>query len=235
MLVVGSKGGFAAFKLDGSLIGQVGQAGHGKNDFDVVGGLALDNQDNVYVTDTYNNRLSKYDHSGNLAWIKETGFPGNQGISGGANLTQKELEKKYPANMQVPMGVTLDANNRVIVIDMFDYSVSAFSTKNGNFLGKWGEYGTNDGFFSNPSGIAYNRQQDVFLENEAALGRVQIFRMSGSSAFGLSGLLGRFIDFLNACWIPLLIILLLIALYVISRILLRRRRNAGKDVVELES
>jgi len=235
MFVVGSRGGFAAFKRDGTLIGKVGQWGQGKDDFDVVSGVVLDAHNNVYVVDTYNCRLSKYDAKGDRVWIKNIGHPGNQGIRGGAGYTQKELEEKYPANLQVPMGVTLDANNRVLVIDMFDYSVAAFSTSNGNFLGKWGEYGTEDGFFSNPSDIAYNSRQDVFLESEAALGRVQIFRMDGSSSSGIRSLLSRYSDIINACWIPLLIIIALIVIYIISRILMRRRRNAGKDVVELES
>jgi len=236
MLVVGSRGGFAAFKRDGTVIGQVGQWGNGKNDFDNVSGVVLDSNNNVYVVDTYNNRLSKYNAKGDVVWTIDTGFPGNGGIQGGANLTQQELIKKYPSNLQVPMGVTLDGNNRVIVIDMFDYSVSAFSTSNGKFLGKWGEYGTNDGFFSNPSDITYNRQQDVFLECESALGRVQIFRLSNSSASGgVRSLISRYSDIINACWIPLLVLIVLIAIYVITRILMRRRRNAGKDVVKLES
>ncbi|MCL2654849.1 MAG: NHL repeat-containing protein [Coriobacteriia bacterium] len=236
MFVVGSQGGFAAFKRDGSLIGQVGTQGSGKDSFDTVSGLALDAQDNLYVVDTYNCRLSKYDAKGNRIWIVNMGFPGNKGIQGGANVSQKELESKYPANLQVPMGVTLDANNRVIVIDMFDYSVSAFSVTNGKFLGKWGEFGVEDGFFSNPSSLVYNRQQDVFLEGEAALGRVQIFHLANSSSMGgLRGLISRYADIINACLIPLLVLLALIVIYVITRILLRRRRNADKNVVELES
>ena len=236
MLVVGSRGGFAAFRRDGSLIGQVGKWGNGSGDeFDMVSGVALDSSNNVYVVDTYNNRLNKYDAKGDLVWRVNTGYPGNGGIQGGANVNAKELEKKYPANLQIPMGVTLDGNNRIIVIDMFDFSVSAFSTQNGKFLGKWGEYGTDDGFFSNPSDIAYNRRQDVFLETEAALGRVQIFRMQGSSSSGnVRGMLSRYSDIVNALWIPLLIIIALIVLYVVARILARRRRNAGKDVVELK-
>jgi len=236
MLVVGSRGGFAAFKRDGTVIGQVGTWGHGKDQFDNVGGLVLDQNSNVYVVDTYNNRLSKFNAKGDRIWSVYTGYPGNQGIEGGAKMKTDQLKKKYPANMQVPMGVTLDANNRIIIIDMFDYSVSAFSTSKGEFLGKWGEYGTEDGFFSNPSDITYNRRQDVFLTCEPALGRVQIFRLAGSSTSGgLRSLASRYSDIINACWIPLLIILALIAIYVITRVLARRRRNAGKDVVELES
>jgi len=235
MFVVGSRGGFAAFKRDGTLIGQVGQWGQGEDDFDVVSGVELDGNNNVYVVDTYNCRLSKYDAKGDRVWIVNIGHPGNQGIRGGASQTPAELEAKFPANMQVPMGVTLDANNRVIVIDMFDYSVAAFSESNGKFLGKWGEYGVQDGFFSNPSDISYNRSQDVFVETEAALGRAQIFRLTGSSSSAVRGLMSRYSDIINACWIPLLIIVLLIAAYIISRILMRRRRNAGKNVVELES
>ncbi len=236
MFVVGSRGGFAAFKRDGTVIGKVGQWGHGKEDFDNVSGVVLDNNSNVYAVDTYNNRLSKYNARGDRIWMVYVGYPGNQGIQGGANISAAQLKKKYPSNLQVPMGVTLDGNNRVIVIDMFDYSVSAFSTSQGKFLGKWGEYGTDDGFFSNPSDIVYNRRQDVFLTAESALGRVQIFRIQGSSSTGgARSLLARYSDILNACWIPLLIIILLIIAYIIVRILARRRRNAGKDVVELES
>ncbi len=235
MLAVGSQGGFAAFKPDGSFIGKVGEKGAKEGQFDTVSSLALDNKDNLYVLDTYNNRLSKYDAAGDQVWIKGLGQAGNSGIQTSANMSKEELEKKYPSNLQVPMGITLDANNRVIVIDLFDYSVSAFMTKDGSFISKWGEYGTGDGFFSNPSEIAYNKQQDVFLSAEPALGRVQIFRLEGSSSGNaLTRLLQRYSDILRACWIPLLIIIVIIVIYIIARIIARRRRNSGKDVVELE-
>ncbi len=166
MLVVGSRGGFAALKLDGSFIGQVGRFGRGKDAFDMVDGLALDNEDNLYVVDTQNNRVSKYDAAGDRIWMVKTGYPGNGGTKGGAGASKEQLEKKYPANLQIPQGVCLDANNRLIVVDMFDFSVAAFRTSDGTFIRKWGTYGRDDGSFSYPSAIAYNRQQDAFLGHD---------------------------------------------------------------------
>jgi len=225
MLLIGSRFGFAAFTHEGDFIGQMGTTEDEIDRFDFVGGIALDKQDNAYVLDTYRNRYIKYDSLGDVIYEAKLGFPGNQGITGGAREDQADLATKYPAMMQVPQGITLDSAGRVLIIDLFDFSVGIFDAETGDFIKKVGVYGAADGQFSYPNGIAYNPQHDVFASAEAILGRVQIFGIEGSSTDPLSGLRRQFGDLLSACCFPLLIILLIIAIYYLTKFLAKRRKE----------
>jgi DNA-binding beta-propeller fold protein YncE len=225
VLVVGSRGGFGAYQRDGYCIGSVGSWGNGPDQFDVIGALALDSENNVYVLDTYNDRLSKYDGAGDKVWMVNLGQPGNTGVTGGRSEDQAELVKKYPGNLQMPMGLTLDGAGRCVVVDLFDFSAAAFDSKDGAFIKKWGEYGRQDGFLNYPSALVYNRHQDSFIVAESSLGRVQIISLEGSSESPLPAVIRNFGDLLKACCLPVLIILVVVALYGAIRRLVRRKNE----------
>ena len=230
MLLVGGQGGFAAYRLDGTLIGSIGTVGTEPDQFDRILGMALDGQNNAYIMDSYNNRLNKFDEAGDLVWQVTLGPAGNEGINAMQQLSSEAALEKWPAMMQIPQGVTIDGAGRVVVIDFFDFTVAAFSPEDGSFIGKWGVYGLQDGQFSYPNGIAYNRQQDVFASTEATLGRVQIFRIPDSGG-GVGTTLQRNLGNLaRACCWPLLILLLLVALYYLYQYLTKKRRKTSELV-----
>ena len=225
-LAIGSRGGFAVFTYDGEPIGMHASDGEDPSThFDYVHGLHIDDDNNVFVLDTYNNRLIKFDPMGESIYEQQLGFPGNHGIQGGRYLDDEDIEENFPANMQLPMGMTMDAAGRINIIDMFDYSVAIFDAATGNFIRKVGQQGIQDGRFHNPNDIAYNPTMDMFATAEASLGRVQLFAIEGSSADNLTPLRRQLSDFLNACCIPLIIILIILAAYAISRFLARKRRE----------
>jgi len=223
-LVVGSRRGFAVFTYDGGHVGTPDFEDE-INHFDYISGLALDDDNNIFVLDSFNNRFLKYSIEGEVLYEIFLGHPGNEGIAGGRNVPQGELEEEYPANMQLPQGLTLDGNGRVYIIDMFDFSVAVFEADTGSFIKKVGAQGFGDGTFHNPNCIVYNPQMDMFASAEAQIGRVQIFAIEGSSGDTLIELRRQFDDFLRACCWPLIIILIIIAAYLISRWLSRRRRD----------
>jgi len=226
MLLIGSRRGFAAFTYDGEPIGMHDAASEDEiNRFDYVHGLALDEDNNSFVLDSFGNRLVKYDSGGVPIYEVFLGHPGNEGIRGGMGVDETELVENFPANLQLPQGIALDGNGRLYIIDMFDFSVGVFHADTGEFIKKVGAHGTEDGRFFYASDIDYNPTMDMFVSAEANLGRVQLFAIDGSAGDPLSQLRRQLDDFLRACCIPLLIILIIIAAYLISRYIARKRRE----------
>jgi DNA-binding beta-propeller fold protein YncE len=213
MIVVGGKGGFAAYEKDGTMIGLVGGPhGKGTSQFDTVSGLVMDKDDNLYVVDSYNNRLSKYTKAGDRKWLVELGPPGNGGITLGRDVNKKEMDKRWPSAMQMPAGITMDGASRLIIADNLDYSFAIFDSKDGSFITKVGNYGMQDAKFYFPNDIAYDKASNYFVETEPSWGRLQIFSIDGSGGgyLGLGRTLG---DLLRSCCWPLLILLLIVAIW----------------------
>jgi len=231
MLLVGMRGTFGAFELDGTEIGYVGTHGKGENQFDNISGVALDDKNNAYIVDTFNNRISKYNEAGELTWVVPTGVPRNEGLNIGMVQDREAAQELFPANMQMPMGATIDGAHRLIVIDMQDFTISAFDTDTGEFIDKWGTYGEADGYLYYPNQIEYNRQQDVFYVIETSLGRVQIVKLPDSGGNLLSDLNRGLGGPLGACCLPLVLILIIASAYYIARKVMGRRNKEDYEVI----
>ncbi len=52
--------------------------------------------------------------------------------------------------------MTFDGNNRLIVVDPFDFSLSVVDPKDGKIVKKYGKYGAEDGQLSYPSSVTYD-------------------------------------------------------------------------------
>jgi aldose sugar dehydrogenase len=105
-------------------------------------GIALDQEGNVYVADTGNNRIQVF--SSNGTFITKWG-----GQYSGAD-----------GQMRAPAGIALDSSSgNVYVADTGNNRIQVFSS-NGTFITKWGditkrgEYGTENRIMRSPAGIA---------------------------------------------------------------------------------
>lgn len=225
MVAVGFIAGFVAFDRDGNPIGQIGgQRGVGDDEFDVVNGIALDSDNNVYVVDSFNNRISKYDALGDRVWMVRTGPPSNQG---GDSMRPGGPTDEFPAGMQTPMGATIDGSGRLVVVDLLDFSIAAFSTEDGSFLGKWGDYGSEDGKLSYPSDVDYDPRYDWFVVSDSGNQRAQIVRIPDSGG-GLAETARRAVSGpIKVCCIPFVLLVILLVIW------WRRRRK--EEVVETYS
>ena len=238
-IAVGAVSGFAILDMQGKPLGVVGKRGKGPDEFDYVHGIAFGPDGSVYVADSYNNRLSAYEPDGTRRWIIQTGAPSNS-----AELSNNMLSSTAPSDtvlkgedaLQLPLGLTVDGAGRVVVIDMYECAIAVFEPKTGKFIGKYGEVGAEDGQFFYPVSVSYDPGRDWFTVADALNRRVEVVRIpgSGSIAGGALATAGRAMAGpFRACLLPLLLLLIAIAAYVIARFI--RRRRGGDESDESES
>jgi sugar lactone lactonase YvrE len=207
------KGNLGVFnRSTGAPVFAFGTRGRGTNQFDLPVGVHIDEKGFVYVADTQNQRVRKYTPAGRLVWD-----------AGTVRKPQFQSHVEAPKGIfQLPTGVTTDANGRVEVIDAFNYQITVLDGATGKKIAAYGAYGQDDGFFDNPSAIAYDRANDYFVIGDTGNNRVQIVRLPGSGTVASGSLVRRALN--NPAWVlccPFLIILLAI---VVTAVMSRRRR-----------
>ena len=140
-------------------------------------GLALDADGNVYVADSGQHKIVKFDATGK--YLKSWGGLGSS-----------------TGKLSYPRGIAVGANGRVYVADNGNYRVQVFDL-NGKFLFAWGSQcflsqgtgcidpdgdgplETGDGQFIEPYGIAVDSGGDVYV-TDASNQRVQVFSSEGA-------------------------------------------------------
>jgi len=135
-----------------------GRQGASSGDFLKPFGIAADGSGNIYVADTYNNRIQVFDNSG--TFMKTWGQKGNGSGS-----------------MALPYDVAVDSEGSVYLADTYNFRVQKFDA-NGVYLGRWGQKGTGNGDFAFLSGIAVGPDGAIYTV-DAKLNRVQIFDNQG--------------------------------------------------------
>ena len=149
---------------NGAALIRWGTQGTGPGQFSYPGPIAFDHQTNVYVVDSNNNHIEKFDKNGNFlaAW----------GSSGTAH-----------GQFDYPDGIALDSSDHVYVADMFNNRIQVF-TSGGAFLGQFGSAGTNAGEFGNPGVITIDSSNNLYVIDVPATGynnfRVQKFGLDGT-------------------------------------------------------
>jgi sugar lactone lactonase YvrE len=153
-----------------------GTRGQGAQQFDLPLGVHIDASGNVYVADTQNQRVRKYDASGKLLWDAGTVPDRKAAKSHGAT------SAPTPTGIfELPTGVTVDGNGRVVVVDAFKYQIIVLDGQTGKKIAEYGDFGSADGQFNNPSDIEYDAQRDYFVIADTQNNRLQVVRLPGSS------------------------------------------------------
>ena len=80
-----------------------------------------------------------------------------------------------------PTAIALDSEHNVYVADEWLNRISIF-TKDGEWVGKWGEPGDGDGEMSWPSGLAFDAQDNLYVV-DSHNNRVQVFTKDGRFLF----------------------------------------------------
>jgi hypothetical protein len=140
-----------------------GAAGAGDGQFNQPSGIAVDSAGDVYVADTANHRIQKFDDQGNFL-LKL----GAQGSGAG--------------QFNAPKGVAVDSADNVYVVDSGNHRIQKF-TANGSFVTAWGSLGSGPGRFNQPFGVAVDSLDNVYV-TDTGNDRVQKFGANGAFIAG---------------------------------------------------
>jgi NHL repeat len=111
-------------------------------------GVATDASGNVYVADSQNHRIQKFDAAGNFqrAWGKNVNGAGVFGICTTAASCQAGTGGTLGGEMNVPVDITTDASGNVYVADAGNQRIQKFDTS-GNWQRAWGKNVNGGGVF----------------------------------------------------------------------------------------
>ena len=129
--------------MDESWHDEFGQYGSEAGQMVWPAGIAIDSQQQLYVTDEWNQRVSVFDTDGNL--LREWGEEG-----------------AGPGQFNRPSGVVSDAEDRLVVADARNHRIQVFSGE-GKFLATWGSLGSGPGQLNMPWGVALNPAGEVYV------------------------------------------------------------------------
>ncbi|HDH10830.1 MAG TPA: 6-bladed beta-propeller [Nitrospirae bacterium] len=145
-----------------------GSEGSGDGQLQVPRDIEVDSSGNVYVCDSGNNRISKFDSSGN--WL--------------SNIGEND-------SLVSPYGIDLDSGGNIYVADTYNHRIVKFAP-DGTFLMQFGSEGTGAGEFTYPRDAAVDNSGNIYVADTENY-RIQKFDSSGTyiNSFGV------FIEFLS--------------------------------------
>lgn len=158
-----------------------GTSGSGEGEFWYPFGADVDSLGNVYVADYTNNRIQKFDSSGNFVsmfgWGVSDGSPTFQictnscqaGLGGGGN-----------GQFYGPRDVAIDSSDNIYTIESDGNRVQKFDSSL-NYLLKFGTSGSGDAQFSLPKAIEVDDSK-IYVA-DTSNNRVQIFNSTGTFSF----------------------------------------------------
>ena len=165
--------------------------------------MALDADENIYISDEALQRISIFDKQGrgDGEFDRPAGLAFDRDqhllvVDGRNNRIQKYTKDGTflgawgtgghgPGELHLPWGIAVDQAGHVYVADWRNDRVQQFDAA-GNYLASWGISGQGDGQFSRPSGVALDREGNIYVAdwgNE----RVQILAPDGSIRATLRG------------------------------------------------
>ena len=147
-----------------------GSSGASSSQFNFPTGISVDGSNNVYVLDTNNHRVQKFDTNG--TYITQWGSFGTGN-----------------SQFKTPFGIMVDGSN-VYVADTYNSRIQKFDT-NGTYITQWGSKGNGNGQFNDgPFDIAKDTGGNFYvIDPNSAPPRVQKFDTNGTyiTQWGSSG------------------------------------------------
>ena len=142
---------------------QWGSKGSGDTQLYGPSGVAVDRSSgNVYVADTYNNRIQKFTSDGKMVLA-------NWGSYG-----------PDPGQFAYPWGIAVDSSGNVYVADNYNSRIQEFSSDGKTVLANWGSKGSDPGLFNRPLGIAIDPLGNVYVA-DTQNNRIQKFTTDGTT------------------------------------------------------
>ena len=143
----------------------IGQEGVDEGEFSSPTGITLDKEGNLYVADTDNHSIQKFDKTGKFV-ARWGGEPSSQ-----------------EGNFYYPRGLAVGANDAVYVADSGNNRVQKFDL-DGNVMQAWGKFGfawrgADMGKFDVPWGVATDQEGNLYV-SDTSNARIQKFKADGT-------------------------------------------------------
>ncbi|MFC1600670.1 S8 family serine peptidase, partial [Patescibacteria group bacterium] len=163
------------FANNGVYVAKWGSFGSENGEFNKPWGVATSRDPTpsnfIYVADTYNHRIQKFDSSGNF--ISKWGSPGTG-----------------DGQFNLPKGIGVDKKGFIYVVDSGNNRIQKFDA-NGSFITKWGSLGSEEGQFDSPVGLyVTGADEGVVYVADTENNRIQVFTPDGDyiTSWGSQGL-----------------------------------------------
>lgn len=140
-------------------LGQWGEYGSGDGQFDTPDGLVIDSQGYIYILDTNNSRIQRFDSS--TTYVSQAGEAG-----------------PHPGQLHLPQGLAVDSSDNFYIADTGNYRVQKWD-RNGAFVSQIGAYGSGDGQFEWPVAVVLDRAGNLYVLDNIG-NRVQKFDSNGA-------------------------------------------------------
>ncbi len=196
-------------------VAQWGSFGNDNGCFRMPVGIAIDSSGYIYISDSGNHRVQKFNRNG--TFIAAWGTPGSgagqfnnpSGIavngagnvyvsdfgnnrvqkfdSGGTYITAWGSTGNATGQFNQPKGICCDSTGNVYVAEYSNYRVQKFDS-NGTYLTSWGSYGTLPGQFYWPVGVSADNSGNVYVA-DSGHHRIQKFDSNGNylTCWGIQG------------------------------------------------
>ncbi len=158
------------YDMEGTLVDTIGTDGTGPGDVYAPVGVAVDDDQNVYVTSGIGEtvRVEKFDSDHNFltSW-------GSFGYG----------DSKFDNHW----GIDAGPGNFIAIADLDNDYIQVFDS-DGNLIVRWGTNGTGDGEFNEPADVAYDSNGNIYVA-DSNNSRIQKFDGSGAfiTSFGTDG------------------------------------------------
>ena len=180
----------AKWTVKEEFLGEFGRLGEEPGQFVYLSSLALDEDENVYVSDEWLHRITMFDQGGKFLGIwgdrgdgeGQLNGPSGLAFDGDGNLLvvnslNSRVQKFTKAGrylggfgskgsgrdgLDMPWGITTDAEGKIYVADWNNHRVQKFAP-GGAYLATFGHPGPGPGSLKHPSGVAVDGDGDVYV------------------------------------------------------------------------
>jgi len=149
------------FDANGNYLTQFGSAGLDPGQFDEPVGVTLDANGNVYVTDTWNQRVQTFSQSPDGLTFTP--------------LKQWDVVGWYGQSLDNKPFIAVDNVGHVFITDPEGFRVIEYTT-DGQLIQTWGDYGTTPSTFGLAAGIAIDAQGNIWV-SDAGNNRIMKFAL----------------------------------------------------------